>query len=154
LGRRIAFQEERCTQCHLCELHCSLAFGEKGIFEYRPSIARIRVTANDDETKYVAHVCLQCEDPLCLPACPTGAITKDAATGVVLVEDALCVGCASCVEACPFDCIFLVRDLAVKCEVCDDPLCVKACAVGALSLVDGDEETRRKQTQVYGEVRL
>ncbi|MFZ5918001.1 MAG: 4Fe-4S dicluster domain-containing protein [Chloroflexota bacterium] len=162
MSRMILFDEARCTNCHLCEMYCSLVFGQRGVYEYRPSIARIRVVENDDDTRYVAHVCLQCEAPACVDACPTGALYKDPATGIVVVDAGECTGCEMCVDACEFDCIFIVggpstgsgQRHAVKCEVCDDPLCVRACAVKALTVGEPDAAYRARTEQLYREVRL
>lgn len=154
MGMRIAFTEELCTNCHLCSMFCSLAFTKNGIFEFRPSIARIRTVENEDETKYAAHVCLQCESPACADACPVDAITKDPEAGFVLIKEEECNGCEMCIHACEFGCIFMVDGSAVKCEVCDDPLCVRACAVKALELVEWDEESVLEQGELYKEVRL
>ncbi|MBN1289583.1 MAG: 4Fe-4S dicluster domain-containing protein [Actinobacteria bacterium] len=152
MGKRISFEEEKCTNCNLCSMYCSLNFTRNGVYEYRPSIARIRVSQNDDDTRYVAHVCLQCESPACMEACPVDAISKDQATGIVSIDEEECTGCESCIDACEFDCVFMVGGVAVKCEVCDDPLCVKACAVKALELVDDDDV--KDQELLYREVGL
>ena len=154
MGPRIAFHEELCTNCHLCAMFCSLAFTKNGVFEFRPSIARIRVTENEDNSKYVAHVCLQCQTPQCAEVCPSEAVCKDPLTGLVSIAEEDCTGCGLCVEACDYDCVFMVEDKAVKCEVCDDPLCVRACAVQALELMEWDEEAVSKQGVLYKEVRL
>ena len=135
-------------------MYCSLAFGRPGVTEYRPSIARIRVVENEDDTRYVAHVCLQCEDPACAEACPTGAISKNPVTGIVEIDGDECTACGLCVEACEFDGVFIVGDRAVKCQVCDDPLCVRACAVKALSIGEPDAVYRERTEQLYREVRL
>jgi anaerobic carbon-monoxide dehydrogenase iron sulfur subunit len=154
MTRRIVFDESLCTNCHLCAMFCSLAFGENGVYEFRPFIARIRPVENADGTKYVAHVCLQCTEPACAGACPVEAISRDPATGLVVIDEEECIGCESCIEACEYDCIFMVDDKAVKCEVCDDPLCVKACAVKAIQVMDTDETAIREQAQLYREIRL
>lgn len=154
MARRIVFDESRCTNCHLCSMFCSLTFGGKGDYQVRPSIARIRVVENDEDTRYVAHVCLQCEEPACAEACPTEAIQRDPETGIVMVDEEECVGCGACTEACEYDCIFLVGDKAVKCELCDEPLCVKACAVKALQLLDVEADELQEQAELYKEVRL
>lgn len=153
MGLRIAFAEERCTDCHLCSMFCSLGFTKNGIFQFRPSIARIRTIENEDETKYVAHVCLQCKSPSCVDACPVEAITKDPETGIVMIAEDECTGCEVCIESCEFGCLFMVDGKAVKCEVCDDPLCIRACAVKALELVEWEEESVLEQGELYKEVR-
>jgi len=154
MGRRILFDESRCTHCHLCTMFCSLAFGEKGRYQVRPFIARIRVAASEDDTRYAAHVCLQCTAPACVEACPVEALTRDEAEGVVFLDEAACIGCGSCVEACALGGIFMAGDVAVKCEVCDDPLCVRACAQKALSLGTDTEADGLDLETLYREVPL
>ncbi|NQU65030.1 MAG: FAD-dependent oxidoreductase [SAR324 cluster bacterium] len=109
MAMRIDFNEELCTDCHLCEMNCSLAFTVNGIFEFRPSMARIRVTESADDRKYVAHVCLQCQDAACIKACPTAAISTNPETGVVEINDKGCIGCAECTRACEYDGVFMVE---------------------------------------------
>lgn len=152
MSKRIAFNEELCTNCQLCAMYCSLGFSRKGVFEFRPSIARIRVGENEDGTKFVAHVCLQCQYPLCMEVCPVEAISKERETGVVMIDYEACTGCGECVEACEFDCIFIVDGRAVKCEVCDDQRCVHACTVKALEVVD--DNNVEEQGKLYKEVKL
>lgn len=154
MNARIVFDEKRCTNCHLCSMFCSLNFAKDGIVEFRPSIARVRAVENSDDTQYVAHVCLQCDDPQCAAACPLEAITKDPSTGIVMIAEEECTGCEACIDACEFGCIFLVDHKAVKCEVCDDPLCVRACAVKALHLADPYEDCKTVQADLYREVPL
>jgi anaerobic carbon-monoxide dehydrogenase iron sulfur subunit len=154
VGKRIAFHESLCTNCRLCSMFCSLAFTRNRVYEFRPSIARIRVTENADDTRYVAHVCLQCEIPACADACPVDAIAKSPLTGCVEIDESACIGCGACTEACEFGCVFLVGDKAVKCEVCDEPLCVRACAAKALELVDWDEASMAEQGALYREAPL
>ena len=45
--------------------------------------------------------CQHCEKPACLDVCPTGATAKDEETGIVSVDSELCIGCESCIKACP-----------------------------------------------------
>lgn len=47
--------------------------------------------------------CQQCENPPCVPVCPTGATYKRESDGVVLIDYDKCIGCGACVEACPYD---------------------------------------------------
>jgi anaerobic dimethyl sulfoxide reductase subunit B (iron-sulfur subunit) len=92
-------------------------------------------------TVFVTAACNHCASPACLPACPVGAITKDAATGLVQIAAATCVGCRYCEWACPYGAIqFNERSGKVeKCTGCAHrlaenlaPACVATCPTGAL----------------------
>ena len=155
LPKVIVFEQERCTFCHLCTQYCSLAFGKDGVVEFRPSIARIRVAQNEDDTLYAAHVCFQCAAADCMAACPVElCITRNIQTGVIEINEEACIGCGKCILACPYQAVFLIDGKAVKCEVCEDPLCVKACAAKALTLTEASEDYFQKTGKLYKEVRL
>lgn len=46
--------------------------------------------------------CQHCENAPCCEVCPTGASHKDEETGIVLVDADACIGCKSCMNACPY----------------------------------------------------
>lgn len=46
--------------------------------------------------------CQHCADPACLSVCPTGA-TQQREDGIVFVDTDLCIGCESCIKACPYE---------------------------------------------------
>jgi Fe-S-cluster-containing hydrogenase component 2 len=84
----------------------------------------------------VAH-CLQCDNALCMAACPTGAIYR---TGdkTVRINPMKCIGCKSCMAACPLGVIWFHESegCARKCDLCDgDPKCAKYCSPGAIKVV-------------------
>jgi Fe-S-cluster-containing dehydrogenase component len=65
--------------------------------------------------------------------------------GVVLVDEKYCLGCAYCVQACPYGCRFIhpTRHVAQKCTLCYHRIskglttaCCEACPTGARQLVD------------------
>ncbi|MBI5442342.1 MAG: 4Fe-4S dicluster domain-containing protein, partial [Deltaproteobacteria bacterium] len=90
---------------------------------------------------YVSLSCLHCEDAPCAAACPTGAISKDPASGAVTVRSEVCVGCRTCLLACPFGAPGYGSDGKMqKCDLCSErvasglePACVAACPTKALA---------------------
>ena len=74
------------------------------------------------QTVHFPKSCLHCEDPPCVPVCPTGASYKRAEDGIVLVDYDKCIGCKYCAWACPYG----VRELdeqqkvMTKCTLCVD----------------------------------
>ena len=45
---------------------------------------------------------MQCENPACVEVCPTGASIKRE-DGIITVDYEVCIGCAMCVSACPYE---------------------------------------------------
>lgn len=45
--------------------------------------------------------CQHCDKPACVEECPTGASSKRD-DGIVVVDWETCIGCDSCIEACPY----------------------------------------------------
>jgi protein NrfC len=94
---------KKCQGCMSCMLACSLVHeGEENL-----SLARIQIIQNpfgkfpEDLT---VEQCRQCVDPACVEACPEEALQIDTEHGNVRrVDLEKCIGCLSCVEACPFE---------------------------------------------------
>jgi len=97
--------------------------------------------------------------------CPSGAISRVAASDVVLIDERKCIACAMCAIVCPFDVITyheqavadaVVRTVAVKCDGCLDrlaagriPACAETCKTGALRFGDINDfmaEGQRRET--------
>jgi len=98
------------------------------------------------ETLHFPKSCLHCEDPPCVPVCPTGASYKRKEDGIVLVDYDKCIGCKYCSWACPYGARELDEKQKVmkKCTLCVDriysaslpeadrkPSCVMACPTSA-----------------------
>jgi anaerobic dimethyl sulfoxide reductase subunit B (iron-sulfur subunit) len=95
---------------------------------------------------YMIAPCWHCLDPVCIPACPVGAITKREGDGIVLVDNQVCVGneeCdEKCLKACPYDAPQFGPEKGArmrKCNYCLDrfaegklPDCIESCPVRAL----------------------
>lgn len=124
-----------CIGCQSCEAACRAAFkGE----------ARIRYS-QVSETAFLPQPCRHCQEPLCVKACPESAMVKDEATGRVYRRSFLCIGCHSCIYACPFGVLdpTLLRHVVMKCDYCKDraegPRCAASCASGALQFLSREK---------------
>ena len=134
-------ETQRCIDCFACELACKQWHGIKaGTVTWRkvheiasgkfPSVTRT----------FLSLSCMHCGDPACAAVCPTGAISKRAEDGIVLVDQAKCIGCHYCFYACPFGIPQYDQDgKMAKCDFCLDrlqdgkePACVATCPAGAL----------------------
>ena len=98
------------------------------------------INPDDVERAYfVPKNCNHCEDAPCNQVCPVHA-SFTSPEGVTLIDDERCIGCAYCVQACPYGVRFInpVTETADKCTWCyhrimrsEAPACVEACPVGA-----------------------
>ena len=91
--------------------------------------------------------------------CPTHA-SLSSPEGVKLVDPELCIGCAYCVQACPYGVRFINHETgnADKCTWCyhrimrgEQPACVEACPVDARAfgrLDDPQSEIRKRLAKV------
>lgn len=99
----------RCIGCHSCAVACKVANNLPEGMQYN------RVLTDDSDYLDVAqgaypnlslgHVplaCQHCANPACVAACPTGATYKDEETGIVMQDTDVCIGCESCIAACPY----------------------------------------------------
>lgn len=135
MAKRIVLDLDLCCGCRSCEAACKSAF--KG--ESRIRHGKILDIAN------LALACKHCPQSLCQAACPVEAIKRDEKTGLVTRSSFICIGCKSCVFACPFGVIDapLVRHISQKCNLCEDredgPRCVAACSSGALQFLSDEE---------------
>ena len=141
------FDQTRCTGCSTCAVACKdwhdipagpenwmrVMCTEKGKFP-KPSVS------------YMVTPCWHCLNPVCVPACPAGAITKREGDGIVIVDNQLCVGneeCdEKCLKVCPYDAPQFGPEKGAgmrKCNFCLDrflegklPDCIESCPVRAL----------------------
>jgi Fe-S-cluster-containing dehydrogenase component len=95
----ISILPERCTGCQSCEMVCSLS--HEG--SCSSSLSRIRMKKWDEISVFMPVVCQHCEKPPCMTICPTGARTRSPETNAVVTDEKRCVGCKSCLYACPYN---------------------------------------------------
>ncbi len=133
MRRSIISYFDLCTGCRICELACS--FAKYGA--YSPRKAHIVVSIESEGLRAQPVICIQCKKAACIRACPAEAISREENSGVVLINKELCIGCRSCVSACPVGAIYfdVESNKASKCDLCNgDPACVKYCPTKALVL--------------------
>lgn len=91
---------------------------------------------------WVSTACNHCEEPACVPVCPTGAMFQRE-DGIVVQDHDLCIGCQSCVKACPYNHpVYVEKEGKVlRCDMCairldmkDTPACVEACPMKILTV--------------------
>jgi len=130
-----------CTGCRTCESTCS--FTKEKVVNRGKS--RIRVDRLD-VLKMEALVCLQCAQPRCRAACPTGAIYREGEQ--VRVRQELCDGCGSCMQVC--NRLFLAPDHSrvLMCDQCG--ACVVRCPEGALRIATPEEIRAARKAQPVG----
>lgn len=144
------FDSSRCTGCKTCELACK-DYNDLGAdilmrkiidFEGGAWNKGADGTWTTEAFGYsVSAGCNHCDNPACAMNCPTGAMVKDADTGLVSSNPEVCIGCGTCVQSCPYEVPKLdtAKSQCVKCDGCKDrvlaggkPMCVDACPLHAL----------------------
>lgn len=105
----MAIDIKRCFGCQTCAVACKMANGmPKGVAYSKvltvggSFIDTARGSYPDCSLEYLPFQCQHCEKPVCMAACPTGA-TQQRDDGIVSIDGELCIGCASCIEACPYE---------------------------------------------------
>jgi len=183
---------DRCVGCRSCEAACNreqglpapdIAFDDEQIFDHehqrRPD-QRAYTIVNKYDSPLWEHPlfkkiqCNHCLEPACLTACFVNAYTKTP-EGAVIYNPDVCVGCRTCMIACPFSIPAFKYDSAfdprvMKCIFCYDtrlskgrpPACVEACPMEALTFGNRQEllsiarkrirrEPKRYVDYIYGE---
>lgn len=149
--------QKKCIGCHACAVQCksnkSLPVGPKPCQVITVGPVWVGETP---KAAYVFVPCFHCEEPWCVAACPTGAMRKRAADGIVFVDTALCVGCKVCISACPWGAPQWNPETrtVVKCDFCMDrldrglrPACVTVCTTQCLSFGDAATTTALRRTR-------
>ncbi len=93
---------KRCIGCYACQLSCKAEHGTPpGVF-----FARVLKVEEGQypsaRNLFLPVLCNHCENAPCVDACPTGASFKWE-DGTVDIDHDKCVGCKTCMMACPYD---------------------------------------------------
>lgn len=164
--KRIVADPAKCMACRACEFACALAHVDTD--DLAEAIlqrgAKPRIYVELASGFAVPLQCRHCDDAPCVRVCPSGALSRPSEAEPVLVDQEKCIGCAFCVEACPFGVIRLAarsaldasggKKAVLKCDLCAtrqatglQPACVSACPVGALAFQELDERARKTRAR-------
>jgi Fe-S-cluster-containing dehydrogenase component len=126
----------RCVGCQACVAACKVRWeappGHSR--DWVVPIGPLRDGQGLVSTFYVG-LCNHCEHPSCVTACPTRATYKRE-DGIVVVDKELCIGCGTCIAACPYGARYYHpgQQKVDKCDFCQahleqgqPPACVAAC---------------------------
>ena len=93
---------KRCIGCYACQLSCKAEHGTPpGVFYARV----LKVEEGEYPTVrnlFLPVLCNHCDEPPCVEVCPTGASFRSE-DGTVDIDHDKCVGCKTCIMACPYD---------------------------------------------------
>ncbi len=139
----------KCIGCHACTVACKsehqvplgvdrtwVKYIEKGTF---PNNRRL----------FTVMRCNHCDRAPCVTICPVTALHRRD-DGVVDFNNERCIGCKACLQACPYDALYIDPDshTAAKCNFCThrleinlQPSCVAVCPEQAIIAGDLDNPT-------------
>ena len=155
-----------CTGCKTCQVACKETYKlsvnnlYRRVYEYQGGTwdfdnAIQAYVPNGVFGYFISLACNHCTDPACVENCPTGAMQKDADTGIVWTDHDVCIGCKTCEAACPYGAPTYGEEegYMLKCDMCrgevaagGKPICVTGCPMRAL-----DFGTREEMIEKYGE---
>lgn len=135
---------DRCIGCHACTVACK-AENEVPVGNFRTWVKYVEKGTYPEIKRHFAVLrCNHCTNAPCVKICPVNALEKRP-DGIVDIDRDACIGCRACMQACPYDAIYLNEDKGTveKCHFCAhrvekglEPACVIVCPEQAI--VTGD----------------
>ncbi|MBU05676.1 MAG: 4Fe-4S ferredoxin [Dehalococcoidales bacterium] len=98
----MVFDLKACIGCNACVIGCKQENSlPDGVF-FTKTLSEEYGVYPAANRAYIPTICNHCEDAPCEKVCPSGA-TYTREDGIVMVDDAKCIGCSTCAVACPYD---------------------------------------------------
>ena len=142
---------DNCIGCHACTVACKSEH-DVPLGVNRTWVKYIETGAFPNVTRHFSVMrCNHCDDAPCMTICPTSALHR-APNGVVDFDDDNCIGCKACMNACPYDALYInpETNTAHKCNFCNhriemdlEPSCVVVCPTQAIVVGDLDDPTSK-----------
>lgn len=139
----------KCIGCHACTTACKSEH-DVPVGVNRTWVKQVeKGTFPDTRRLFSVMRCNHCTDAPCVEICPTEAlfVRKD---GIVDFDKDRCIGCKSCMQACPYDALYIDPETstAAKCNYCAhridvglEPACVNVCPEHAIISGDMEDDT-------------
>ena len=136
--------QTKCIGCHACSVACKTEH-DVPLGVNRTWVKYVEKGEWPDTKRFFSVMrCNHCSNAPCVAICPTKALftRKD---GIVDFDTDRCIGCKSCMQACPYDALYIDphENTAQKCNYCVhrvevgiEPACVVVCPEQAI--VAGD----------------
>ncbi len=150
--------QDQCIGCHACTVACKTEH-EVPLGVNRTWVKYVETGSFPDTTRNFSVMrCNHCSDAPCVAICPTGALFKRG-DGIVDFDTDICIGCKSCMQACPYDALYIDPDehTAQKCNYCVhrvevgiEPACVVVCPEQAIIAGDLDDPATKIARLVAG----
>ena len=139
--------QRRCIGCHACTVACKEE-NRVPLGAFRTWVKYIERGTFPHTRRYFSVLrCNHCDAAPCVTICPTVALYRRD-DGIVDFDGARCIGCKSCMQACPYDALYIDPDTgtAAKCNYCAhrvevglEPACVIVCPEQAIIAGDLDD---------------
>jgi Fe-S-cluster-containing dehydrogenase component/formate-dependent nitrite reductase membrane component NrfD len=139
--------QTRCIGCHACTVACKEENGVP-LGAFRTWVKYVEKGEFPHTRRHFAVLrCNHCDLAPCVTICPTRALYRRA-DGIVDFDPGRCIGCKSCMQACPYDALYIDPDTrtAAKCHFCAhrverglEPACVVVCPERAILAGDLDD---------------
>ncbi len=91
----------KCIGCQSCTIGCVAENKLPPGVVYRPVVTQEFGRYPNVRIEFLPRPCMHCENPSCVPVCPVRATWKRA-DGIVVIDYDKCIGCRSCLNACPY----------------------------------------------------
>lgn len=136
--------QNRCIGCHACTVACKEEH-DVPVGVFRTWVKHVEKGSFPNTSRHFGVLrCNHCDAAPCIEICPTRALFRRR-DGIVDFDNTRCIGCKGCMQACPYDALYIDpnSNTAAKCNFCAhrveselNPACVIVCPTQAI--VAGD----------------